>query len=201
MNLSKASWRCKIPCRKIQAIRKIRASDTSKALLAAIVTFDQNEQVRTAAAHRLCAIVAPITSYINSCYTDSEEYTENNEYKFAFVEVLTGSIDDDASFFDIAMHADFGLTEKHPEYLKKTDGFSHTKRLKEHTMRREQLIYIAGDLHGDWDKLNWFLHTAIKQNRSIKERVCASSSLKISGPAMTSRMRLNHAEPHRHHGQ
>lgn len=46
-------------------------------------------------------------------------------------------------------------------------------------MSQAQLIFIAGDLHGDWVRLNHFIDAEIRQSRRIRELVRDFDSLEI----------------------
>ena len=46
-------------------------------------------------------------------------------------------------------------------------------------MAKAQLIYIAGDLHGDWDKFNPFLNAKIRQSRRVRELARKFAPLEI----------------------
>lgn len=53
------------------------------------------------------------------------------------------------------------------------------RHIRKKAMAEAQLIFIAGDLHGDWDEFNPFLNAGIRQSRRVKELAREFAPLEI----------------------
>lgn len=109
MNPAKASWRYKSPRRKLKAIRKLRASRVSqedKIALLTIAGSDPDQDVRTAAAQKLCSLGSIATFIVDELFSQQDyRDVEEDERICQLIKELIQHIHDENALFDIVMNA------------------------------------------------------------------------------------------------
>ena len=117
MDFTKASWRYSSPRRKLKAIMKMRPDRVNKLDLLHIAASDPDEDVRVAAARKLCSL-GSIAAFLEDEVMGPLHYSSHltDGPKFQLIHALLDALDDDDdALSDIAMNFDLIEYDMHED--------------------------------------------------------------------------------------